>query len=359
MKTHFYATQVLCLLWALCHSFADASGQVVPGKDIIPKPGTRSVFNSLDSSCYRPGNSGPNQIWDFSGMQLLDSTALYYLKPEQTPYTPYFPLANMAMTADNISFDYFLFTDSGYYELGSVSYDTESGRAVKSAFSEPELMLKLPLYPGSRYHVSGSRKSEYMAWYHVYSQIETEHFVDAAGTVYLPCDTVYHAIRKLEKVIFNDSVSNGTRYVLARQTLEKYQWFAPGISAPVLSIEQKISTLNGETDTLFSGSVSCREKQAMAAERPYQASIGSHPDGVQLLQIDSKQSGKLGIKYTLYDNKQKKAHKIGKVRIKLNAGQSEFKIPDFRSKMANRNYVLKIELSGPLEAVLYLIEFNH
>lgn len=349
--------KLLCagFICAIQSIFAQTTGHTSK----FPKPGTRSLFYSLDSSCYIPGSSGASQTWDFTGFRLLDTTALYYLDPGMTPYHYQFPSSNLAMSADNINFDYFLFTDSGYYDLGSIGYDPESGRAMRSVFSEPEPMLKLPATFESHFHASSNRLSENIGWYNVHSKIESNHLTDAHGTLYLPCDTIYNAFRKLENVHFTDSITNGIRYMIAQQWVEKYQWFDQGIGAPVLSLNKKTSILKGDTSITYTGTVSCREKQPAHTSKPFPVYISSIPYSSSMrLHFANLEKGTIKLKYSVIDNKQKTTRKLSKDKYNLKAGPAEMTLPEFTFKDGMAHHLVKIQISGSADAELYVLLFN-
>ncbi len=121
---------------------AQAQPTLAPGQ-YGPRIGTRLTFNyanstRLDSIGVAPG---PNQAWVVNLANPFGSSTIEVVSPASTDSAALFPLANYAVTSQIGPFDvtgYGVVTDSGVFELGSVS-----GSLGTDRFQAP-YMLTLP-----------------------------------------------------------------------------------------------------------------------------------------------------------------------------------------------------------------------
>ena len=84
-----------------------------------------------------PGNSGANQIWDFSSLVVADIVTTECISPVGTPYESSYPNANICLKAEG---DYMYFNKS--------STKVELLGEGDSTFQQPIVMLPLPLTYG-------------------------------------------------------------------------------------------------------------------------------------------------------------------------------------------------------------------
>ena len=91
-------------------------------------------------SSINPGNTGPNQTWDFSSLQVQNTVTLQCVSPNGTPHALSYPNANLCIE-----------------ESGDYSYFNKSSTKVEflgegdSVFQQPLVILPLPLTYGSTY----------------------------------------------------------------------------------------------------------------------------------------------------------------------------------------------------------------
>lgn len=81
----------------------------------------KTFIMAYDTVSQLPGNAGPNQIWNFSGLQSPFLDTVLVNDPNSTPYLYYFPSANVSFSAPSaIYYQYFNNTNTGFYLLGMV-----------------------------------------------------------------------------------------------------------------------------------------------------------------------------------------------------------------------------------------------
>jgi hypothetical protein len=89
------------------------------------------------------GNSGANQVWDFSSLQVSSSEVIDILSPNNTPHLNSYPSSNVCVEVDG-DFLYFNKSSSGILALGQGD----------SVFQQPTMFMPLPLTYGMN-HVDG------------------------------------------------------------------------------------------------------------------------------------------------------------------------------------------------------------
>jgi hypothetical protein len=95
--------------------------------------------DSIDSS-INIGNSGPNQNWDFSTLQITNVETLQCIDPNGTPHSQYYPNANLCIEESG---DYLYFNKS--------SSKVEMLGEGDSVFQQPIVVLPLSLTYGATY----------------------------------------------------------------------------------------------------------------------------------------------------------------------------------------------------------------
>jgi len=204
--------------------------------------------NSLttgDSSTYikipwvAPGDAGPDQVWDFSGISL---------KGEKMVSTiPSAPLNKEKNTGDyNIILNegggseyYFRLTEDYFMETGGVSGDYTLN------FSDPIIKMVYPFAYGNHYTdnfagLADSKTGQKVDFSGVYSVT-----ADAYGTLVLP-DRAYQDVLRVR------AESNGLEISQCNSVESKtvrYLWYAPAYRYPVMSVsvtERRISGKEAE-----------------------------------------------------------------------------------------------------------------
>jgi len=85
----------------------------------LPEIGDTVIISNSNSSISF-GNSGSNQLWDFSNLSPLSPDYLFFIDPSATPYNFLFPLSNLAIKIDSFTYYYLERTINGLSSLGYV-----------------------------------------------------------------------------------------------------------------------------------------------------------------------------------------------------------------------------------------------
>lgn len=242
-------------------AFIPAFSQPVINSSITPKIGLSFQFMDFDSTKHEPGGNGSGQIWDFSKVTLYDTATLAYLDPKDTPYGYMFPEANMAMTSDKSEFDYFIFNEKHYAAVGDMGMSPDYHQFCITTYSKPAVMLQYPVTYMSTFEGSSERIVDYPGEVTIYQKNKDSYVADAWGTLILPTGKFENALRIKRFEEFQDSMTDGKRYLLQTQRETRYQWFIPGITAPIVTISRTISTGKTWSDTAYSNSMAVLLKE--------------------------------------------------------------------------------------------------
>ena len=174
-----------------------------------------------------PGNSGPNQIWDFSKIQLTGKNPVSAI---QTPAVPKMDGAgdyNLSLVENG--YEYFMNSlESGLEEHGYSNTDLK----LTLKYSDPVVKIKYPFTYGTQF-------TDHFIGIAYYSETNTIDFFgdnavsgDAFGTLILPDRVIDNALRV-------KSVKTGLQVNMCGTTnisIAKYNWYATGYRYPVASI---------------------------------------------------------------------------------------------------------------------------
>lgn len=110
------------------------------------KEGTVLVFQHCETENVSVGNSGANQVWDFSSLKTKESetTTERMVLPQSTKYGELFPQANLVEEYSDGRLVYMLKTEDENHLLGFV--DTTNNMTLK--YNDPMLFAKRPLKYG-------------------------------------------------------------------------------------------------------------------------------------------------------------------------------------------------------------------
>jgi hypothetical protein len=229
-----------------------AYSQSVVTHRITPKPNTLTVFVTLDSNSRILDKEGEVVLWDFSKVKTLDTNRLFYLHPKQTPYGDVFPQANLAMTHDNQSFDYFLFTDSAYYMIGDIGYDFDLKTAKIKKFLSPNKMLNFPILYGDSFSQKNTSYRKFVGRFDLYQNSMSQNQVAGQGVLMLPIDTFGGVLRQTIYTQLKDSFVAGEKSFLQSQTETKHLFFTDKVQAPILSLTMATVNYKDKKDTSYS-----------------------------------------------------------------------------------------------------------
>ena len=197
------------------------------------------MYIDFDSLGVVPGDNGENKVWDFSAVVKMDTSTWAYLKPIETPYYKYFPKANIAMTRDKAGYDYFLFTDSGYFYLGDF---TPKIKVVEiTTYQKNDYCMQYPVEYGSSFQAE--KKFIYRSGRDVhYVTNNLSYTADAWGTLILPYGRISNTLRIHEVNIYRDSSIHNGETFYSEDEHDTYRWFAPGIMAPLVVLTTATSS---------------------------------------------------------------------------------------------------------------------
>ena len=318
---------------------------------IIPKIGQTCVFVDFDSSLFRYGEAGKNVSWDFKNIQTGDTYTLYYVDPAKTPYYHHYPLANMAMTTDNQLFDYFLFTDSAYYSLGSAGCNSQTKSRKMSFYVEMLPTMKFPLKLGDSITQIENRFTRIFDVFDIYQTIKSTTSIDGSGTLFLNGHTYYNAIRFKQELKYLDFITDGNRYMTQEQIQIKYLWLVNEFSAPILSVD-KSSKINKEDTSNFFTNQLLITPLAENADYPFPFYL--YLDTISneyVFNYNAIKSEK--VKLIIRNNKGKKLAKT--IKLRLTEGNNIIKIPFsyIESEQEDELYEFKLKGKGVNETYFY------
>ncbi len=195
-------------------------------------------INTTEVVYISPGNSGPNQLWDFSSLQFTGRDMVNHLT--------FSPERDMQGIEYNVLFNdegkdyYFVVDENGSRETGFTSKD------ILLVYSDPIVKMKYPF----SYNESFSDSYAGVALYQNNRSIETSGIygvvADAFGTLLLPDKIVTNTLRlKIEK---NGVEINSCRLIEIKNT--RYLWYAPGARYPVFGISINEYSSAGQQPTL-------------------------------------------------------------------------------------------------------------
>ena len=277
--------------------------QPVITSSITPTIGQSFQFMDFDSTKHEPGGSGPGQVWDFSKIDLYDTVTLAFLEPKNTPYGYMFPGANMAMTSDKIEYNYFNFSAADYRVIGDMGVDPTYQRFSITTYSKPEIMLEFPVEYGNKFSGVNDRIVDYPGEVMIYQHNTSSYEADAWGTLILPFGKFENALRIRRNDLYEDSMTNGKRFLLQTQVETRYQWFIPGVAAPVLTIGKTLVGDNKGRDTMYDNTVAVLLKEKLLENKtlfPLYLSVRS--SGAEKAEIVFQLSQKEKVRIQILDN---------------------------------------------------------
>jgi len=174
-----------------------------------------------------PGNSGPNQIWDFSKIQFTGNS---HVSAMQTPIMPKMEgVGDYNLSLVENGYEYFMnSSESGLEEHGYLNNDLK----ITLKYSDPVVKMKYPFSYGAQF-------TDHFIGIAYYSEIYTIDFfgdnavsADAFGTLILPDQVIDNALRV-------KSVKTGLQVNMCGTTnisVTKYNWYASGYRYPVATV---------------------------------------------------------------------------------------------------------------------------
>ena len=234
LYTLFIAAIVNFLAVASLHS------QITIGNNHIPVFGDQYKIRDVDTTGVNPGNSGANQTWNFSGINILtDSVVFSWVDPSTTPYASSFPGAHIA---EGNQIGYWYYTNVG----GDLSYiGSGIGTApntVITILTDPEIIFKVPFTYTNTYTDNFSGTVNAAITMIRYGTITKT--ADAYGTIILPTGTYNNVLRLYSHEDVTDSIAGVP--VVSRIVTDNYSWCSSQYKFPIFSIS--IKTMHTDAD---------------------------------------------------------------------------------------------------------------
>jgi len=237
--------------------------------------------DTVPGSTITPGNTGANQTWDFSSLQVQNTVTSQCVSPNGTPHALSYPNANLCIE-----------------ESGDYSYFNKSSTKVEflgegdSVFQQPLVVLPLPLTYGSTYTdgpiaifdsvisgpivalglaaqgVTAAMLSQGAAHttdtINIQVNMLTEFNVDAWGSLTIPMDTFDCLRLKIEitsnaqiQIYCTDTTMGGSGsgwYPFTAPDYEQetsYQWWSDNTSTKFALVDMPVDSLDNANEVTF------------------------------------------------------------------------------------------------------------
>ena len=174
-----------------------------------------------------PGNSGENQVWDFSGIQYTGKNTFCGVKVDPSSKLTGEKEKGLILSEDGCDYAYNS-GENGFKETGYVN----TGKKMRLNYNDPIVKMKFPLSYGQQFKGPFSG----VAWYNENSRIDLsgEYAVsaDAFGTLILPDRILKNTLRiKAVRQSLQIGVCGSTQ-----SNQVKYYWYASGYRYPVMMV---------------------------------------------------------------------------------------------------------------------------
>lgn len=188
-------------------------------------PGNPSVTTEI--VFIDPGNTGENQLWDFSGIQYTGKTTVSSITGDESLKMQGTNEKNVILSEDGYAYNY-LSSETGYKEKGYVN----SGKQLTLNYTEPVIRIQYPFSYGQHF----SNPFAGVAMFNDNNRIDVTGAytvsADASGTLILPDRILKNTLRVKTSKQFLQTGMCGS----IQSNLVKYCWFAAGYRYPVLTL---------------------------------------------------------------------------------------------------------------------------
>ena len=223
--------------------------------------------NSLitgDPTTYRetqfldPGKSGPNQVWDFSGLLFTGKGPVGTIQTASTPKMT--GVSDYNLTLSENGYDYFM--NSSNTDLEELGYVNNELKLVLK-YSDPVIRMKYPFSYGQQFtdHFIGVADYNGTSTIDFFGDCTVS--ADGYGTLILPD-------RLIENTLRIKSVKKGLQINLCGTVdvnIVKYSWYATGYRYPVLNLNIVENVPNNGlptiTKTAFTNTQQLHEQSAI------------------------------------------------------------------------------------------------
>lgn len=239
----------LTLLLVLLFITFDLFSQVVLSyRNNAPLLGDTLITQEFDF--VSPGNAGPNQVWDFSGIHFTGEKNVSFLS--QKPGLSIDAMNDFTSILNDKGYEYYYKMDENSSEIvGLINKD------LSLVFSDPLLKMKYPFLYGSDFtdEFSATGVNKYKSGIAISGDYSVS--ADAYGTIILHDRIIKDALRI--KVVENKIQINPCN--VYQITTTGYYWFAPSARYPLLGLSTREVKNNGQnpevTHTTFMNPQMC------------------------------------------------------------------------------------------------------
>jgi len=190
--------------------------------------------SSKEIQFMSPGNPGPDQIWDFSKIQLIGNNPASHTS--EIPGSRLDGLSNSNMVLNDHGYEYYLHVnEDNLEELGLISKD------YSFVFSDPMLKMKYPFYYGDNFTDKYSGTGSYKKSRKVEISGDYTVVADGYGTLILPNRIFKNAMRlRIEEKGVQVNPCNSIERKIVR-----YLWYVPSARYAVLGFSTSEFTATG------------------------------------------------------------------------------------------------------------------
>ncbi|MEI6886415.1 MAG: T9SS type A sorting domain-containing protein [Bacteroidota bacterium] len=186
---------------------------------------TGDINTSQEIQYVLPGNSGPNQIWDFSKIQFTETINQSSVTSVPSKTLSGFSTSNVILKESDKD-SYFTLTDVLFEENGYISKD------ITLNYSDPLIKMKYPFSYGDQFTDKFAGNALFQNVTKIDLSGDFTVSADAYGTLILPSQVLKNSLRvKTEK----NSIEINPCSSLESQTI-RYFWYAPQYRYPILVI---------------------------------------------------------------------------------------------------------------------------
>lgn len=206
------------------------SGSAIVAQTTLTANGINPVigqnFNHIITPYYSPGNSGPNQTWDFSTISGTSGGAETVVSPSSTPQGYNFPNANVAISNTTAGTIAYYKTSSAALQLYGINVISSNTNIV---FSNPEDYLRFPFIYNNTY--SDPFYAQFVSnGYQFYRYGTNTVTADGYGTLVTPSGTFANVLRIHFVQDYKDSADvSGSAYIVNYYN-DEYLWYKDGVN---------------------------------------------------------------------------------------------------------------------------------
>jgi hypothetical protein len=209
----------------LCAAPLTMAAQPMLNKVLDFTPGT--VIKMVNCNAVVPGNSGPNQTWNFATLTVVDTTTLRYL---DTPATNPFPGANLVEKNSDSTITYYHKEPLVTFIVGTIDSSSQ-GMGAKVTYTDPAVFMPRPL------GYNGAENDSFKVNMAVSSFQGTGKIkVDGHGTLILPTGTFNKTLRVKVTRIEKDTIGAPLSMSFVNK-ITSFIWFDSLHKAPLFRID--------------------------------------------------------------------------------------------------------------------------